>query len=429
MGARGAAHPRRALHGYRGLASRERSPTAASKSTGLPKARDRCRLWFEALSKSKISPELSTTPNTVCQARNIVVIDATKPRSRKVSMLQVHQSSNRWDLYKGDGPVKWDNNLKCWCVFDPKMIADISRRPEFHVVNYSHAVQTIIDRIGMDLSVTRSVLDEIPLANEGETHATLRRKMAHVIADYEDLAVTSFQLKLEELVPKIFSPNNTFDLVDDFFAPLFDSLVTELIGTAISREFTPESISQIFDRMLSLKRRMTIEKQLRDLVENLENDHNNLHVAPLVAVALMVLGKDALIGSLSCSLHSLLNVNSGVEFCKIEWPELIPFTGVPYIERVAMDSQNVGAHYIRKGDRVRLYFDACSRLLGAPEENLYFGTGRHTCLGRKISQRVWKALVDNLRRKKIRARVGEFAFRSNDYVFNYPACFVGHFYE
>jgi hypothetical protein len=309
------------------------------------------------------------------------------------------------------------------------MIADISRRTEFHVVNYPHAVQTIIDRIGMDLSVTRSVLDEIPLANEGETHAALRRKMARVIADYEELAVTAFQLKLEELAPKIFSPNNTLDLVDSFFAPLFDSLVTQLIGTDISREFAPESISQIFDRMLSLNRRMSIEQQLRALVDKLENEHNDLHVAPLVAVALMVLGKDALIGSLSCSLHALLNVNSGIEFCKIEWPELIPFTGVPYIERIAMDSLNFGAHYIRKGERVRLYFDACSKLIGSPEEILYFGTGRHTCLGRKISQRVWKALVDNLRQKKIRARVSKFAFRSNDYVFNYPACFVGHFYE
>jgi cytochrome P450 len=344
-------------------------------------------------------------------------------------MLQLHHSSNRWEVYKDAGPLKWDTDLNCWCVFSPKIIADISRRIDFHVVNYPRAAQTIIDRVGMDLSVTRSVFDEIPLANEGETHTTLRRKMAHAIADYEDLAVNSFQLKLEELAQKIFSPNRTFDLVGDLFAPLFDSLVTKLVGTAISREFAPESISQIFDRMLSLNRRRSIEKQLRALVENFENKHNDLHVAPLAAVALMVLGKDALIGSLSCSLHAVLKVNSGIEFCKIEWPHLIPFTGVPYIERIAMDSLTFGTHHIGKGDRVRLYFDACSKLVGSPEEILYFGTGRHTCLGRKMSQRVWKALVDNLHQKKIRARVGKFEFRSNDYVFNYPTCFVGHFYE
>jgi hypothetical protein len=344
-------------------------------------------------------------------------------------MLQLHHSSNRWERYKDAGPLKWDTDLDCWCVFSPKMIADISKRIEFHVVNYPHAAQTIMDRIGIDLSLTRSVFDEIPLANEGDTRATLPRKMAHVIADYEDLAVNSLQLKLDELTPKIFTPNKTFDLVDDFFAPLFDSLVTKLTGTTISREFAPESISQIFDRMLSLNRRMSIERQLRALVEYLDDKHNDLNVEPRVAVALMVLGKDALIGSLSCSLHAVLNVNSGVEFCKIEWPQLIPFTGVPYIERIAMDSQTFGAHHIRKGDRVRLYFDACSKLVGSPEEILYFGTGKHTCLGRKMSQRVWKALVDNLRKKQIRAHVDKFGFRSNDYVFNYPTCFVGHFYE
>lgn len=344
-------------------------------------------------------------------------------------MLQVHHSSSRWDFYKGAGPLKWDSDLKCWCVFSPNMIAEISRRTEFHVVNYPHAVQTIIDRIGMDLSATRSVFDEIPLANEGETHATLRRNMAHVIAKYEELAVTAFRLKLEELASKVFSPNTTLDLVDTFFVPLFDSLVTKLIGAAISREFAAESISQIFDRMLSLNRRMSIEMQLRALVDNLEHKRNDLHVAPRVAVALMVLGKDALIGSLSCSLHAVLNVNSGIEFCKIEWPQLIPFTGVPYVERVAMRTLTLGTHQIRRGDRLRLYFDACSRVVGSPEELLYFGTGRHTCLGRKVSQGVWRALVDNLSHRKIRARVDKLMFRSNDYVFNYPTCFLGHFYE
>jgi cytochrome P450 len=344
-------------------------------------------------------------------------------------MLQVHHSPNRWDIYKGAGPLKWDTDLNCWCVFSPKLIADISRRIEFHVVNYPNAVQTIMDRTGINLSATRSVFDEIPLAHEGETHATLRRKMAHVITDYEELAVASFRRKLDELASDIFSPNKTVDLVDDFFAPLFDSLVTKLIGTAVSREVAPESISQIFDKTLSLNRRLSIEKQLRALVENMEDNHNALHVAPRAAVALMVLGNDALIGSLSCSLHAILNINSGVEFCQIDWPQLIPFTGVPYIERIAMESLIFGAHHIRKGDRVRLYFDACSKLVDSPEEILYFGTGRHACLGRRMSQRVWKVLVDNLRQKKIRGCVDNFGFRSNDYVFNYPTRFVGHFYE
>ena len=396
-----------------------------ARSTCLPKARSRCTLWFDAadISDSRQSPTGTAKRRTLSRStpENLIY--------RKMSMLQVHHSSNRWDLYKDAGPLKWDIDLKCWCVFSPKTIADISRRMDFHVVNYSHAAQTIIDRLAIDLSATRNVFDAIPLANEGNHHAILRRKMATVIADYEDVAVASFKLKLDELAQKIFFPNNTLDLVGDFFVPLFDSLVTKLIGTVISRELAPESISQIFDRMLSLNRRVSIDKQLRSLVDNLENKHNDLHVEPLVAVALMVLGKDALIGSLSCSLHGVLNVNSGIEFCNIEWPQLIPFTGVPYIERIAMDSLTIGAQQITRGDRLRLYFDACSKLVGSPEEILYFGTGRHTCLGRKMSQRVWKALVDNLRQKKIRARVDKFAFRSNDYVFNYPTSFVGHFYE
>jgi hypothetical protein len=53
--------------------------------------------------------------------------------------------------------------------------------------------------------------------------------MARVIANYEELAVTNFQLKLEELAKKIFSPNTTLDLADTIFASLFDSIITKLI--------------------------------------------------------------------------------------------------------------------------------------------------------------------------------------------------------
>jgi len=40
---------------------------------------------------------------------------------------------------------------------------------DFHVVNYSHAAQTVMDRLAIDLSVTLNVFDEIPPANDGGT--------------------------------------------------------------------------------------------------------------------------------------------------------------------------------------------------------------------------------------------------------------------
>ena len=134
----------------RGLASREGARPPPATSTGLPKARNRCTSGCGSTLLSESSDNPNRESPTGLPGAQHCSDRRQRTEFRKVSMLQVHHSSNRWDLYKGAGPLKWDTDLKCWCVFDPKMIADISRRTEFHVVNYPHAVQTIIDRIGMD---------------------------------------------------------------------------------------------------------------------------------------------------------------------------------------------------------------------------------------------------------------------------------------
>jgi hypothetical protein len=343
-------------------------------------------------------------------------------------MFEIHHQSNRWDFYKSATPITWDHRLNSWCVFDPRLIGDISKQAQFHVVNYGLAAQFIMERTGIDLSFTRLLFEQIPLANEGEKHAALRRRMAHAIAEREELAVESFRLKLVELGPRIILSGRSVNLMDEFFIPLVEALITGLIGPVDVQRFVLDSISCVFGRTLSLNRRKTIEAQISQLVNWLAQA-DELQVEPRVALAMMVLGKDSLIGSLSCSLHTVLSFNPGVRCFEIEWPQLLPTTGVPYFERIATDNITIETHHFNRGDRVRLYFDACSGLVGSPQESLYFGAGRHMCLGKRMSQKLWQLLIDYLSSAKVRVSIEDFQFRPNDLIFNYPSRFVVQFDE
>src|SRR5208283_4268340 len=113
--------------------------------------------------------------------------------------------------------------------------------------------------------------------------------------------------------------------------------------------------------------------------------------------------------------------HQGVKLSQIRWPPHLPFTAVPYIERMATADVTVNGHGFKQGDRLRLYFDACSSLTGQSAERLYFGKGRHTCLGRGLSQKAWEHLTAYMSRLDLWAELGNVQFRHNDYVFNYPS--------
>jgi hypothetical protein len=343
-------------------------------------------------------------------------------------MLEIHHQPNRWDFYRCAGPIIWDDRLNCWCVFDPSLIADISKNTHFHVVDYGSVADIIMERTGIDLSSTKLLFTEIPLANEGKKHNALRRLMAHAIADREETASESFRLRLVDLGQHFISVNEPVNLMDKFFIPPIESFINGLVGSSNVHRFVTDSISSVFGRTLSLNRRKTIDVEISQLLKWL-GQTDELQVQPGVALAMMVLGKDSLIGSLSCSLHTVLNANFAVRFFDIDWPKLIPITGVPYFERIATENITIDDRPFDKGDRVRLYFDACPRLVGSPEESLYFGAGRHMCLGKRMSQRLWQLLVDYLSHLKLRASVKDFQFRPNDLIFNYPAHFVVQFDE
>ena len=181
-------------------------------------------------------------------------------------MLEMHHQPNRWDFYRRANPITWDHGLNCWCVFDPKINCrhfkehPISRRglplrrPKYYGTD------------GIDLSFTKLLFEEIPLANEGEKHTALRRRMAQAIADREESASELFRLRLVELGARITSFGKPVNLTDEFFIPLVDSFINGLVGSSNVQRFVTDSISFVFGRTLSLNRRKTIDAQISQLV-------------------------------------------------------------------------------------------------------------------------------------------------------------------
>jgi cytochrome P450 len=103
---------------------------------------------------------------------------------------------------------------------------------------------------------------------------------------------------------------------------------------------------------------------------------------------LLVVGHDSLAASLGVSLVTLLERAHNARLCDFDYPDALPGTGVPYVERVARTDCSIQGFEFRAGDRVRLFLDACPARGNGGEEAPFFGKGRHLCLGKDLSQAV-----------------------------------------
>src|SRR5262249_13058135 len=146
---------------------------------------------------------------------------------------------------------------------------------------------------------------------------------------------------------------------------------------------------------------------------------DKLKTSPEYALALMIIGHDALVASLGHSLLRVLEGGAGKRLCELSFPQSLPETGVPYVERLASQDCSINGITLRAGDRVRLYLDGAIVQEGQTEACPFFGSGRHSCLGEAVSTWLWQTLTAELSRVPLKFSVDAVCRRERDYVFVY----------
>ncbi len=331
--------------------------------------------------------------------------------------LLIHRSPAKRDFYNSPQPIFWSGELKCWITCDADTIVSILKDRDFTVINYNKETANISQALGVDFRATEKLLDHVPFAHEGKCHAALRKDMAVEISERADAALKEFTRFCSTRVSALFDASNSFNIASELFAPGVFNLMSELSGVCLE---THESVSptQVFDRSLSVNRRKQINRQIESIFELADRSFPP-GVAGLRS-AMLVLGSDSLLGSLSESFCYEIARNTGKRMSDIAWEERIPVTAVPYVERTAANAVEIGGARIKENQRIRLYLDAFSSQ-GPAGFDHYFGTGRHGCLGKAMSQKAWQILTSELGRIEKKIRISKMEYRGADYLFNFPA--------
>lgn len=299
--------------------------------------------------------------------------------------------------------------------------AEILKSRELDVVPYAGRVGALADRLGLDFSATIHALEAIPLCQSRERHPAVRRAMAEMVAARTE--------DLRRAIPGIVARSTTaltrpgrVDVMAEVVMPMVSDMISGLIEMPFDVAETGQ-ISRVFSQALGVAKRRRMEEELARLTETLRARFPALDEEAIgLKLSLSILGRDALLGTFGCSLHAMADQAAGRSFAALDWPDLPPRTGVPYIDRVALVSVRVGDRPVDPGGNIRARL-ADYEGSDDPRAGLsFFGAGAHLCLGRALSLDLWRAMTAALSASPMVPRVLAYGLRRDD-VFHIPETF------
>jgi cytochrome P450 len=330
---------------------------------------------------------------------------------------------------KAASAIEWMSSIRCWCVHDAASITTILKSTNFSVATYAEVYRSLEEKLGVECAGLTRALRHIPLANEGDIHAALRRDLARLVNRQFKEAKQHLADFTRETVTNVCRIGSRVDLVKDIIRPVADALFASLLGVNLPNTVEGSvSVSQIFDRFLSLNRRKLMNAQADRMLHAFAAATDELKTSPDYALALTIIGHDSIVASFGRSLLRLLEDGAGKRLCELSLPQSLPETGVPYVERLVLTDYCIGGVTLRAGDRVRLYLDAANNSAERAEACPIFGKGRHSCLGDEISTWLWQTLMAELARLPLKFSVSNVNRREKDYVFIYYSTITVQFH-
>jgi hypothetical protein len=314
----------------------------------------------------------------------------------------------------------FDTVANAWIITDPAQCRELVGSSKLHPATYAGNYKILEERLGLDFSSLNFAFTHIPLCLHGDPHARARRRMSEFLASRK----AALNARIPDAVATRFNAfrrEGRVEVMKEVVLPLVLDIISTVIDIDISGVDCANA-SLVFDKSISVSRRRKAATEittLRDLISrhlgvNASDDDVGMRLA------LLILGKDTLIGTLGESLHRLLEANPGRRLVDIEYPDFPPETGVPFVERVVVTPFMLAAKNFALGESVRIFLQTFA-YEGEPKSRAnFFGAGPHACLGRPVSLEIWNAITALLSGIPLYATVLSYSARTTDYIFACP---------
>lgn len=259
----------------------------------------------------------------------------------------------------------------------------------FDVVDYDGRYAKLEGRLGLAFDNIRKAFQHIPPCVSAGRHAASREAAARVLS----MQKHRFNDVIEDVVAQSFGclkVPGEHELMGAAIVPMTHKLLGALAGVDMSVVADRALLSEIFSQSIGISQRRRMDAEYARLFDAV-GDAYPLEDETMrgARVALVILGHDAMLGTVGYSLHDLIGSRS-CRFGDLAFEKLPSRTGVPFVDRQAAQSGSTCGRYWSKDQVVRIRLDALEGTEG--DRQRFFGAGWHTCLGRSAFLQIWSEI-------------------------------------
>jgi hypothetical protein len=273
---------------------------------------------------------------------------------------------------------------------NPIDVSSVMRSNDFGQHAMAEQYRELKKRTGLDFDATIQLMEFLPAFIDGDRHMEIRKAMARQLAAskkrQEETAATQIALLFDKLIVR----PSEIELVSQLALPLWREISASIVGQNQDALDLINEIPLLFAPTLSIRERLKTNEKLRNFIDNIQTNINDC----LCTLALMILGAKPFVGSVALSLYQIIAENIGRKSNEIKWPRIFPASSLTFVDRICKHATKIDNDVFSVGARVRCYVQDAAY---SAEQNgaLLFGIGVHTCLGKGISEFVWKVLTQH----------------------------------
>ena len=299
-------------------------------------------------------------------------------------------------------------------VENARLAKEIVLSPHFRMYSMADRYRELVARTGLDFSASIRLMEYLPVFIDGEHHVRIRKAMARRVSQTQKCQYASCAEALASVIHR-FADESEVELVEDFAQPIWRAISASIMPRTPETLRLIDDIPNLFSPILSIKRRFEINQRIEAFQRNTGEEEED----ELILLCLTTLEMRPFVGTLSLSIYDLVGSNAGKSFAEVEWPETFPVSSLRYVDRIALCDVSVGGRHFSAGERVRCF---TQHVKYSREENAgsLFGFGSHTCLGKSVSERVWKLVTATLSKLSHRPTSGRLSISKHNDPFYMP---------
>lgn len=319
---------------------------------------------------------------------------------------------------KAPEKITWSDERQKWLCYDDQLIDAVINSNHFVVPSYDYS--DLEKKFSKNFEYTKQVIKHFPLANEGDSHLEMRKRMSSDINLNLKKAIKVFGDSFDK---KISSIDKSLG-VTNIAKPLIESILeSNLVFADIKFEdnFDYSDLTRMLDDSQSIKSRVVREEFIKFIVSKISEEDR------FYKLALISVGVNALISS---TLHSFIKILTNYDFNTLINEKYFSSNGIKHLERVCIQKSIVGGKEISPGNKLRLYVESYERanLTELQMNKKFFATeSHHSCIGMSYSLSIWKEFIKIIASHFSEMHLISFDYRCNDGIFHFPTnVYVGY---